>query len=241
MAAAMRAVDAASAEATRSSDEEPAPESSSRAGVARALVRHCEQELLQNPDPRRGARLHYEAARLLEVPLWDFAAAAEHYEAARKAWPEHLPPLRGLRRVQTALGRYSNIPALIDAEIRSTRDPLRRALLFYEKGCLHRDYLEDHRGARAAFAAAVELDPTNLSLLKAWRLAELAANGWANLDKAYELTTTALANDTRQRAAVLVERARLVAGKVRDLPLATALYEAALKVDPQVPRAIREL
>jgi tetratricopeptide (TPR) repeat protein len=242
MAVAMRAVDAASAEAAAvAAAGDVLPESSSRAGVARGLLRFCEEELQQNPEPRRAARLHYEAARLLEVPLWDFGAAVEHYEAARKLWPEHVPTLRGLRRVQTALGRYSTIPSLLDAEIRSTRDPARRALLFFEKGCLHRDYLEDHRGARAAFSAAVELDPGNLSLLKAARLAELQAGGWSNLDKAYELTTTALANDTRQRAAVLVERARLVASKVRDLPLATALYEAALKVDPEVPRAIREL
>lgn len=241
MAQAMRAVDAAAAANAAADSEEGPPESNSRVSVARALLRNCEQELQQNSDPRRAARLHFEAARLLEVPLWDFGAAVEHYEAARKLWPEHVPTLRGLRRVQTALGRYSAIPSLLDSEIRSTRDPARRALLFYEKGCLHRDYLEDHRGARAAFAAAVELDPTNLSLLKAARLAELTAGGWANLDKAYELTSTALGNDTRHRAAVLVERARLVASKVRDLPLATALYEAALKVDPEVPRAIREL
>ena len=242
MAVAMRAVDAASAASMPpESDVELAPESSSRVGVARSLLRLCEEELLQNPDARRAARLHFEAARLLEVPLWDFGAAVEHYEAARKIWPEHVPTLRGLRRVQTALGRYSAISSLLDAEIRNTRDPVRRALLFYEKGCLHRDYLEDQRGARSAFASAVELDPGNLSLLKAMRLAEVAAGGWANLDKAYELTTTALANDTRQRAAMLVERARLAAAKLKDLPLATALYEAALQVDPDVPRAIREL
>ena len=241
MAQAMRAVDEASIPPPASDEPSEAPESSSRAGVARAVVRSCEAELQQSPEPRRAARLHFEAARLLEVPLWDFGAAVEHYEAARKLWPDHVPTLRGLRRVQTALGRYSSIGSLLDAEIRTTRDPERRGLLFYEKGCLLRDYLEDHRGARAAFSAAIELDPSNLSLLKAGRLAEVQAGGWSNLDKIYELTTTALANDTRLRAAILVERARLVAGKTKDLPLATALYEAAFKVDPEVPRAIREL
>lgn len=241
IAEAMRAVDEASAEAAEPKNDDVEPESHSRTGVARTLLRVCEQELAQNPDPRRAARLHFEAGRLLEAPLWDFGAAAEHYEAARKLWPEHVPTLRGLRRVQTALGRYSSIPSLLDAEIRNTRDPSRRALLFYEKGCLQRDFLEDQRGARAAFAAAVELDPKNLSLLKASRLAELAASGWNNLDKVYELTTTALADDADQRAAILVERARLAAGKMRDMPLAAALYEAALEVDADVPRAIREL
>ena len=36
-------------------------------------------------------------------------------------------------------------------------------------------------------------------------------------------------------------RARLVAGKMRDMPLVAALYEAALEVDSEAPRAIREL
>ena len=57
----MRAVDAASAESAVPKEEEPAPESNSRAGVARVLLRVCEQELAQNPDPRRAARLHFEA------------------------------------------------------------------------------------------------------------------------------------------------------------------------------------
>ena len=241
IAEAMRAVDAASAEPDLRKDDAPEPESDSRAGVARKLLRSCEHELEQNPEPRRAARLHFEAGRLLEVPLWDFGGAAEHYEAARKLWPDHVPTLRGLRRVQTALGRYSAISSLLDAEIRTTRDAARRALLFYEKGCLHRDYLDDQRGARAAFAAGVELDPSHLSLLKAARLAELQAGGWSQLDKVYELTATALANDSDQRAAMLVERARLVAGKMRDMPLAAALYEAALEVDSEAPRAIREL
>src|SRR6185295_18424620 len=107
MAQAMRAVDEASIPPPASEAESESPESSSRAGVARALVRTCEEELQQSPDARRSARLHFEAARLLEVPLWDFGAAVEHYEASRKLWPDHVPTLRGLRRVQTALGRYS--------------------------------------------------------------------------------------------------------------------------------------
>jgi tetratricopeptide (TPR) repeat protein len=217
------------------------PESSTRLGRARALVKACDQELLKTPEPRRAARLHYEAARLLEVPLWDFGAAGQHYEAARKYWPDHIPTLRGLRRVQAALGRHTAIPALLDAEIRATKNPQQRALLFYEKGCLYRDFLEDRREARAAFAAAVELDPTNPSLLKAVALTEHQAAGWGNLDKAHELAATALSSDSRHRAAILVERAHLADQKARDLPLATALYEVALKADAQVPRAVREL
>ncbi len=241
VAESMEAMDAMARELDPASSSKPPVESTSRLGSARALLRLCELQLQASPSPARAARLHYEAARLLEAPLWDFSAAAEHYEQARKEWPEHVPTLRGLRRVQTALGRYSAIPALIDAEIRVTKDPARRAMLFYEKGCLYRDYLEDHREARAAFASAVELDPHNLSILHAVRVAELGAGGWAQLDKAYELTAIALGEDQRQRAAVLVERARLVSTKMRDPALATSLYESALQVDSQVPRAIREL
>src|SRR5690349_6798707 len=64
MAEAMRAVDAATAQSMPpSADVEDDPESNSRVGLARALLRSCEQELAQNPDARRAARLHYEAAR----------------------------------------------------------------------------------------------------------------------------------------------------------------------------------
>lgn len=241
-AEAIDAMDAAGQDG-QASDERPSssPDSDSRIGQARALLRICEEQLVDAAEPARKARLHYEAGRLLEAPIWDFSASADHYEQARKLWPEHVPTLRGLRRVQTALGRYSAIPALFDAEIRVTRESSRRAMLFYEKGCVYRDSLEDAREARAAFSSAVELDPSNLSLLEAVRLAELAAGGWNQLDKAYELTAVALGSDTRQRSAILVERARLVASKMRDLALATSLYEGALQVDPNSPRAVREL
>lgn len=219
----------------------PAGETSRRSEAARATVRACEEELQRGAEPARAARLHYEMGRLLEAPLWDFSAAAEHYEAARLGWPDHVPTLRGLRRVLTALGRYTAIPALIDAEVRNTKESTRRAQLLYEKGCAYRDYLEDHKEARSAFAAAVELDPSHLSLLKAVRLSELAAGGWVNLDKAYERTAAALVDDERQRAATLVARAQLAADQGRDAALAAALHESALEVDGDVPSAVYDL
>lgn len=208
---------------------------------ARELLKACEAELASSPEPARAARLHYEAARILEVPLWDFASAAEHYEAARAAWPDHIPTLRGLRRVHMALGNYSVLPGLLDAELRGAQSAGRRGALLYEKGCLYRDYLDDPRQARSAFAAAVELDGSDLAWLRALELAEQSERTFAGLARVYELSASALAGAPSQRAAVLAQRARVTAYRAQDLTLATALYEAALKADERVPRALGQL
>ncbi len=62
---------------------------------ALALARACEAELLQNPDPTRAARLHYEAARLYESPVGDLRRAATHYQEALNSVPDHIPALAG--------------------------------------------------------------------------------------------------------------------------------------------------
>lgn len=231
----------ASAAKPASAPDGHSPLFAARLERARELLKACEAELAASPEPARAARLHYEAARVLEVPLWDFAAAAEHYEAARSAWPDHTPTLRGLRRVHMALGNYSALPSLLDAEVRGAQSAGRRGSLLYEKGCLYRDYLDDPRQARSAFAAAVELDGTELMWLRALELAEQSERTFAGLARVYELSASALLGAPAQRAAVLGQRARLTAYRAQDLTLATALYEAALKADERVPRALGQL
>jgi cellulose synthase operon protein C len=237
----------------RTSDAGPEPERlKTRVGVgdkpveprvenARKLLAIYNAELLRNPEPPRAGRLHYEIARLHESPLADLGAAAEHFQKAYALCPEHVPTLRGARRVLLARRTFQNALPLFDAELRFTSDPAQKALLLYEKGRVLEDQIGQRREAREAYAAALELDKSNATYLKALERVELAVDAWDSLDHTYERAANAVAGDAQHRAALIVERARLVETHKGDTQSATELYQAALGFDQRVPGALHAL
>ncbi|MFW5920273.1 MAG: tetratricopeptide repeat protein, partial [Polyangiales bacterium] len=220
---------------------------------ARELIKACEHELTQDPGPRRAARLHYEIARLFESPLADLRRAAAHYQEALQRAPEHLPTLRGARRVLIARRSYNEALELFDAEARITSDPRRKAALYLQKGRLLEDVLGQTDKARQPYNTAHELDRTNASILKALEQTQLAASAWDALDRTWERSANAVSADARHRAALIVERARLIESRRGDIgeraaggaatstELAIELYENALELDPHAHDALEAL
>jgi tetratricopeptide (TPR) repeat protein len=218
-------------------DASPHPAASPAVAAASGLIEACIAELSRGPEPLRAARLHYEIARLYESTLGEPARAGEHYRKAHAQNPEHLPSLRGARRLLLEQNDARAALPLFDAEARLSPSPERRALVLYEKGRVLDDVLGLKREAREAFAAAADLDPRNATLLKAAERAARRAAAWDALDAAYEREADAVMTDPRMRAAIIAERARLVETKKGD-PLAAAdLYLSALQLDPRAPAA----
>lgn len=212
-----------------------------RIAGARRLVELYSAELTKDPEPLRAGRLHYEIARLLESPLSDLGGAADHYQKAYALCPDHVPTLRGARRVLIAKKTFPGAIPLFDAEVRFTADPAQKALLLYEKGRLLEDQMGQRREARDAYAAALELDKHNPTLLKALERVEHAMSAWDSLDHTYEHSANAVATDKSHRAALVVERARLVETHKGDVRDATELYHSALGFDQRAPGALHAL
>jgi tetratricopeptide (TPR) repeat protein len=208
---------------------------------ARQLVEGYLDELQRHLPPRRAGRLHYECARLLESPLGEMNQAAEHYQKAHQLIPEHVPTLRGARRTLIATGNREAALLLFDAEVTLTADPVRKALLLYEKGCVLDQHAIGRKQAQAAFASACALDKSNPTLLKAAALSEFKSEAWEPLQHVYERTANAVKADARHRAAVTSHRARLVEVRRQDSALATELYQNALQLDPRAPGALHAL
>jgi tetratricopeptide (TPR) repeat protein len=224
----------------RATEAEPPPPQA-REASAKELVLACEAELAKNPEPARAGRLHYEIARAYEGALDDLEKAREHYQAAREKTPEHVPTLRGARRVLVALGRPADALPLFDAEARLVADPQKKAMILYEKGVVLDDRLNQKREARRAYAAAMELDESNPTILKAFERSCAVAAEWADLDRAYEREANAVSSDARHRAALLAVRARLADARKSDPERAIELYQTALGIDPNAPGALAAL
>ncbi len=219
----------------------PAPTPEAFLEHARALVEACEHELAKNPSPLKSARLHYEMARLYEHPLDDLRRAAAHYQEALSRSPEHVPTIRGARRVLFARKGYQSAVPLFDAEARLTSDPRRKATLYYQKGRVLEDVLGAKEEAKKAYATALELDRSNPAILKAMAQSELATEQWAALARTYEREANAVSKDPKQRAALIVQRARLLERRRGEIDGAIELYETALRLDPDAPGALAAL
>ena len=201
----------------------------------------CREALEEPPPARRAARLYYEMARLLESPLGRFEEAAASYTDALKGAPEHIPTLRGARRMMLQADKYADALPLIDREVALTAEPPRKAWLLYEKGCILEDRMGRKPEAQKAFQAALELDPNNTSVLKTVTRLASQAKAWDSLDSAYQATANAVSSDPMHRAAVIAERARLAASRKKDRKLAIELYETALGLNPHSPGVAHSL
>jgi tetratricopeptide (TPR) repeat protein len=209
--------------------------------MAKEMLAVFERELGAQAKPHRAGRLHYECARLYEWPLADTARAADHYQKAHALVLDHLPSVRGARRTLVASQRYAQALPFFDAEIRLTADSQRKAVVYYEKGLVLEDALNQKPQAREAFEAGLELDPMNPSLLKAVERAEIAAKAWDSLEKTYARAANAVTHDPRLKAALIAERARVIEGRKRDTRGAMELYRLALETDPRTTGAIHAL
>jgi tetratricopeptide (TPR) repeat protein len=210
---------------------------------AKDLIRACEAELARQPapTPARAGRLHFEIARLCDSGLGDLGRAAQHYQKAHQLLPDHLPSILGARRALLQSGEFAATLPLFDAELRATASSAKKALVSLEKARVLDEKLGQKREARDAYEAALELDETNSSALRAVERAALAAKAWDALEKTYQRAAQVLSSDGHHRAAVLSERARLFEAHKRDNHTATELYQAAFEADPGAPSAILAL
>ncbi|MBK7823929.1 tetratricopeptide repeat protein [Nannocystis sp.] len=208
---------------------------------ATAQVQAWEAELATQPDLFRAARLNYEIARLLEYPLGDLGQASTYFLRAHGLLPEYLPILRGARRVLLAQRNFQRALPLFDAEIRLTADPRRKAALMYAKGSLLADTMRNESEARAAYAAARELDPGNVSILKALEQIDTRIGAWEPLEKELAHIASSVEKDPKLRSALVVRRAHLFELRHKNVPVAIELLETALDLDPQAPGAFAAL
>ena len=180
-------------------------------------------------------------ARAYEAALDDTEHAREHYLAARVGLPDFVPAIRGARRALFALGRHGETLTLFDAEARIVADAQQKAMLLYEKGVVLEDRLGQRKEARRAYAAALELDESNPTILKAFERASTLAAAWDDVERAVEREANAVSSDPRHRAALIAGARRVADARKADPARAIQLYQAALGLDPRAPTALAAL
>ncbi|MGE0786168.1 MAG: tetratricopeptide repeat protein [Sandaracinaceae bacterium] len=208
---------------------------------AKEMAKAWNEELSHAEDPARRARLSYELARLHETLLRDPKIAHANYQQTLSIQKDHLPSLRGARRTAIALKDYRGALGLFDAEARITADSRRKAALLLAKGRLLEDALGDADKAKGVYRTAAELDKTDISVLKAIEQRDRASESWSELSRTLEREANAVASDARYRAALIVERARVLEHREQRVEAAIELLETALRIDPSASSALESL
>ncbi len=202
------------------------------------LIEACKQEIQEETDRARAARLHFEIGQEYDTVLKDKDEALKHFKSSLKLAPEYVPSVRGARRLVLARGDYLEATALFDAELRVTSDPRQKAELHAAKGRIYEDCLDQPEDARTCYRQAAKLFPGSPAIQKALGQIERQVRSWPTLIRAYEQEANTLSSDAKHQAAVVIARARIHETRLKETKSATELYEAALTLDPYAGGAL---
>jgi tetratricopeptide (TPR) repeat protein len=207
----------------------------SRIERAQEIIESCRKAIkLLEPrsksDPGTAARFHYEAARQYEFPINDLENATDHYTRALATRPDHLPSIRGARRVALRRDDLQATLPLFDMEIERTARPERRLDLLLQKASAL-VALGRSDDARNTWKIAVEFAGNNAAPYHALALSERRAAAWQSLEQAYDRLAQIATVDGRHRAAILVEWARISEVMRNDSATAGDLLRSALAAD----------
>ncbi|MBW2240831.1 MAG: tetratricopeptide repeat protein [Deltaproteobacteria bacterium] len=195
-------------------------------------------------DATTDATAWYELGQLRLERLHRLSRAAEAFEQALGADPEHLDALRGLRSCAERLGRQRDVARTLEREIE-----LRPDASAHERAALHRALgelcwreLDSTTRASRAFAAAVEADPDDLTSLRSLQALFETMEDWRGAADLYESEVSVLGDrEAARRQEAWLKVAAIARDRLKDLDRALAAFQSASEVAALTLAARHEL
>jgi tetratricopeptide (TPR) repeat protein len=208
-----------------------------RSDDAVELERRLAARLARRADAR-DADGWLELARLRRERLARPAAAGAAYREALACDPERLEALRGLRACAELLGDFEEVARSLDSELmlRPTASPNERGALLRRLGSVTWHELDHTARARAAFAAALEVDSRDLVALRSLVALAEAMEDWRGAADLLEREIEVLGRrEAERRRAAWLRVAELARERIGDLPRAIRGFAAADEIAPLEP------
>ncbi len=143
--------------------------------------------------------MHVRIARKLEAKLDDPVGALDAWDRVLDLAPMHREANAAVRRIHGERGEWAAVVRAIEREAERTDGDVRRAVLYAEAARVYEERLSAPERAQAAWARAVEADPTQLDA--ALRLATVHCRH-GRFEPAYELLAPLTSQLHRQPPAV---------------------------------------
>jgi len=204
--------------------------------VSQALTRIYERNheldrlvplLQRQADEERGARRHAALCRLGDLQrahLGDLEEALRCYELVLAEAPTHSQAILGMDQTLAQAGRYKDLLTSLHRQLENSPTPKQQVLLWERIAALYEEEFLLHADAAVALESVLRLDPSRTSAMVALARLYRTLEQWQELAGLY-LRHSQQATDAAERVALLVQRARVLAEQLGDLPAAIQAYE----------------
>lgn len=191
--------------------------------------------LTRQAEEERGPRRHNALVRLGDLHrahLGDLEEARRCYEAVLNEAPTHVQAQHGLDETLTRAGLYKDLLNSLHRQLENTPTPRQQVALWERIAALYEEEFLLHADAAVALQRVLELDPSRTQAMTALARLYRTLERWQDLADLYQRHSEQL-DDPNARVPLLVQRARVLAEHVGDLPAAIAVYEQITHLSPE--------
>src|SRR5690606_38132789 len=164
--------------------------------------------------------------------LGDLVEARRCYEAVLLEAPHHPQALAGLDQTLALSGQYKDLLSSLHRQLEGSPTPRQQVALWERIAQLYEEEFLLHADAAVALESVLRLDPSRLpamvSLARLYRTLEQ----WQDLSDLHQRHAEQVA-EASARVTILLQRARVLAEHVGDLPEAIAVYEQVAAIAPE--------
>lgn len=191
--------------------------------------------LSRQADEERGARRHTALCRLGDLHrthLGDLQEARRCYELVLTEAPHHPHALSGLDQTLAQSGQFKDLLSSLHRQLEGSPTPRQQVALWERIAQLYEEEFLLHADAAVALESVLRLDPTRTSAMVSLERLYRTLEQWQDLADIYQRHAEHT-SDVSARVPLLLQRARVLAEHVGDLPEAIAAYGQVAAISPE--------
>jgi tetratricopeptide (TPR) repeat protein len=191
--------------------------------------------LTRQADEERGPRRHTALCRLGDLHrmhLGDLQEARRCYEAVLAEAPHHPHALTGFDQTLALAGQYKELLGSLHRQLEGNPTPRQQVALWERIAQLYEEEFLLHADAAVALESVLGLDPSRTSAMVSLERLYRTLEQWQDLSDIYQRHAEQVAEPS-VRVPILLQRARVLAEHVGDLPEAIAVYEQVAAISPE--------
>lgn len=208
-------------------------------GDTQGQARLLDQQLRHTNGPERVTVL-CRLASLTDQSHGDPARALALYEQALELAPDHLDALTGIEHIQERTGKYRDLLATLERMLSGASTPRQKTRLLARIAQLQEQEFLDHGQAISSLEALLTIDPKNSAAFSDLERLRRDEQNWSELAAVYE-THAEVVTDQNQKAALLVESAKVQRTQLNNPHKAIETFEKVLAIKPEDAEALAGL
>lgn len=191
--------------------------------------------LTRQAEEERGPRRHTALCRLGDLyrtHLADLVEARRCYEAVLTEVPTHPQATAGLDQTLAQAGQFKELLGSLHRQLEHSPTPRQQVALWERVASVYEEEFLLHADAAVALESVLRLDPSRTQSMASLERLYRVLERWQDLSELYQRHSEQAA-DPAVQVPLLLQRARVLAEHVGDLPEAIAVYEQVTQLAPE--------